>query len=201
MNDIPKDSEGIGQGGADAAVKVSDMLAGLLAKGLPATVSLGWLTERLHERSFGAYILLLGMIGVLPVASIPVGILIAIIAGQMVFGMANPALPGFIARKPIPSNRIAGPMRKVIAAVRRMEALIHPRWHIVCRSTHLIGLVIFLLALLLLIPIPFSNIVPALVISLISLAYTEKDGLLVAVGILAAILTAVVVPALILRLV
>ena len=37
------------------------------------------------------------------------------------------------------------------------------------------------------IPIPLSNIVPALVIALISLAYVEEDGLLLLVGLVAAV--------------
>jgi hypothetical protein len=36
------------------------------------------------------------------------------------------------------------------------------------------------------IPVPLSNIVPALVIALISLAYLEDDGLLLSIGLLAA---------------
>jgi hypothetical protein len=37
-------------------------------------------------------------------------------------------------------------------------------------------------------PIPFSNIVPALVIALISLAYLEEDGLLLSIALLASII-------------
>ena len=37
-------------------------------------------------------------------------------------------------------------------------------------------------------PIPLSNVVPALVIALISLAYLEEDGLLLSIALLAAII-------------
>jgi hypothetical protein len=36
------------------------------------------------------------------------------------------------------------------------------------------------------VPIPLSNVVPALVIALISLAYLEEDGLLLSIALLAA---------------
>lgn len=39
-------------------------------------------------------------------------------------------------------------------------------------------------ARLILTPIPLSNILPALVIALISLAYAEEDGLVLAIGLL-----------------
>jgi hypothetical protein len=40
---------------------------------------------------------------------------------------------------------------------------------------------------LMLTPIPFSNIVPALVIAVISLAYLEEDGLLLSLALLNAV--------------
>ena len=43
-------------------------------------------------------------------------------------------------------------------------------------------------ATLLFIPLPLSNIVPALVIALISLAYLEEDGLLLSIALLAAVI-------------
>jgi hypothetical protein len=42
------------------------------------------------------------------------------------------------------------------------------------------------------IPIPLSNVVPALVIALIALAYLEEDGLLLTIGFLAAIVVVAV---------
>ena len=43
-------------------------------------------------------------------------------------------------------------------------------------------------ATLLFIPLPLSNIVPALMIALISLAYLEEDGLLLSIALLAAVI-------------
>ena len=37
-------------------------------------------------------------------------------------------------------------------------------------------------------PIPLSNVIPALVIALISLAYLEEDGLLLSIALLAAVI-------------
>jgi hypothetical protein len=45
-----------------------------------------------------------------------------------------------------------------------------------------------LTAILLVTPVPLGNLAPAMVISLISLAYVEEDGLLLSVGFLAAII-------------
>jgi hypothetical protein len=50
-------------------------------------------------------------------------------------------------------------------------------------GSRFVGLVVLLLsAVLLLTPIPFSNIAPAILVVLISLAYIEEDGLLLCVS-------------------
>ena len=52
-----------------------------------------------------------------------------------------------------------------------------------------VGIVVLLLtAALLLTPIPFSNIAPAVLIILIALAYIEEDGLLLCLAFLAALI-------------
>jgi hypothetical protein len=70
--------------------------------------------------------------------------------------------------------------------LRYLEKVIHPRWPTPFEPTkRLIGAVVVILsASLVFIPIPLSNVIPALVIALIALAYLEEDGLLLAIGML-----------------
>ena len=52
----------------------------------------------------------------------------------------------------------------------------------------LVGLVIFLASVrLLLIPVPFSNVLPALIVALLSLAYLEEDGLFLSIALFLAV--------------
>ena len=54
---------------------------------------------------------------------------------------------------------------------------------------YVVGTVVVILnATLLFTPIPLSNVVPALAIALISLAYLEEDGLLLSIALLAAVI-------------
>ena len=56
-------------------------------------------------------------------------------------------------------------------------------------AKHAVGVMVLLLTVVLLLtPVPLSNVAPAMVISLISLAYVEEDGLVPSVGFLAAII-------------
>jgi hypothetical protein len=74
--------------------------------------------------------------------------------------------------------------------LRYFEKVIHPRWPTPFEATkRLVGTVVVILnTTLVFTPIPFSNVVPALVIALISLAYLEEDGLLLSIALLAAII-------------
>jgi hypothetical protein len=63
-------------------------------------------------------------------------------------------------------------------------------------TKRLVGTVIVLLsATLVFIPIPLSNVIPALVIALVSLAYLEEDGFLLSIALLAAVIVLMVATA------
>lgn len=67
---------------------------------------------------------------------------------------------------------------------------IHPRWPTPLGTTKRpVGTVVVMLdAIVVFAPIPLSNVVPALVIALISLAYIEEDGILLSIALLAAVI-------------
>ncbi len=74
--------------------------------------------------------------------------------------------------------------------LRYLEKLIHPRWPTPLDATkRLVGAVVAVLSIAMVItPVPFSNVVPAVVIALISLAYLEEDGLLLSIALLASVI-------------
>jgi hypothetical protein len=79
---------------------------------------------------------------------------------------------------------------RAVPMLRRIETLIRPRWPTPFASTkRVIGAVIMLLGLTLVGPIPFSHVIPALAIMLVALAYLEKDGIMLAVGLAVAVLS------------
>jgi len=65
-----------------------------------------------------------------------------------------------------------------------LEKVVHPRWPRAFEAgKRAVGTLVLLLT-----PVPLSNVAPAMVISLISLAYVEEDGLLLSAAFLAAII-------------
>jgi hypothetical protein len=81
--------------------------------------------------------------------------------------------------------------------LRYLEKVVHPRWHIPLEATKRpVGtIVVVLSATLVFIPIPLSNVVPASVIALISLADLEEDGVLLSIALLAGVIVLAVAAA------
>jgi hypothetical protein len=138
----------------------------------------------LGKRSFGFVMLLLGLAAIAPGVSVAAGLLLMIPACQLILGHAAPAFPRRVANRPIPVRHFAALVQRAVPILRRIETLIHPRWRTpVDPTARLVGVAVVLLSsTLIFIPVPLSNVIPALVIVLISLAWLEDDGLLLAIA-------------------
>jgi hypothetical protein len=152
--------------------------------------TLGWLMGSLRKRSFGIIMLLLAVVAAAPGVSIVAGLLLMIPAFQMIAGQPAPVFPRRIAARPLPTRHLAALVQRAVPVLRYLEKMIHPRWPTPLEATkRLVGIVVVLLnTALVFTPIPLSNVVPALAIALISLAYLEEDGLLLSVALLVAVI-------------
>mgnify|MGYP002785374092 CR=1 FL=1 len=168
-----------------ARVPTSVVLEDLFERA-PPDVTPAWFIANLRERSFGVVMLLMALLGLVPGASGIVGILLVFPALQMMLAHKAPVLPRLIVERRLPVTKV----RRVgnLPLLRRMELVIRPRWPTPFEATkRVVGLVVLLLAATLVWPFPFSHIIPALVIMLLSFAYLEEDGVLLCIALLAAL--------------
>jgi hypothetical protein len=167
----------------------STVLQGLLDDAPANQFTLAWLLDHLHRRSFGFIMLLFALVAMLPGISYVAGLLLAVPALEMIAGRVAPVFPRRIAIRPLPTRHLASAVRRAIPVLRYLERAIHPRWHTPLELTkRVVGVVVLLLTVLLLLaPVPMIQVVPALVIVLISLAYLEEDGVLLSIALLIAI--------------
>jgi hypothetical protein len=151
-------------------------------------VSVGWLMERLGERSFGLTLFLMAVLALLPGASTVMGVLVAWPAIQMILGHDAAALPRLVARKQVGVEKLARLVAMVAPRLKWVERLIRPRWPTPFHTTKwLTGGIMLLLGLTLISPVPFGQVVPALVIMFLALAYLERDGVALLVALVAAL--------------
>src|SRR5262245_57224553 len=92
-------------------------------------------------------------------------------------GSAEPVFPHFIMTRRLPTMLRLGD--RTIHVLKYLEKAVHPRWPTTFKAAkHAVGFMVLLLTVVLLQTlVPLSNVPPAVVISLIALAYVEQDGL------------------------
>ena len=151
-------------------------------------VTVGWLTSTLHPHSFGIIILCLGLLATTG-STVP-GLILAIMAVQLIVGRAEPVFPHFIMTRRLPTRQLLRLSGHAIHVLKYLEKAVHPRWPMTFEvAKRAVGVMVLLLTVVLLLtPVPLSNVAPAMVISLISVAYVEQDGLLLSAAFLAAII-------------
>jgi hypothetical protein len=175
---------------ATTFIPASVMLQELHDEAPAGHVTLDWLTTGLHKQSFGLIMLVLAIVGVAPGISLVGGLLLLFPAFQMTAGRPAPIFPRWIAERPLPTRRLGAVVQRAIPMLRFLEKTIYPRYPTPLEATkRVVGIAVMMLsARLILSPIPLSNILPAVVIALISLAYLEEDGLMLSISLLAALI-------------
>jgi hypothetical protein len=87
MQDIPADTKKRGPS--------SRVLQEVIRQAPAEYVTVGWLTSTLHRHSFGIIMLCLGLLATTPVGSTVPGLILAVIAVQLIVGRAEPVFPHF----------------------------------------------------------------------------------------------------------
>ena len=144
--------------------------------------------ERLPKQSFAVILLLLAIPAAAPGICVLAGVLIVIVALQMIAGRPAPRFPRWIADRPLATRHLDRVATRAVKLLQFLERIIHPRGPAPVDATkRVVGVAVLLLALrLILTPFPLSNLLPALLVALISLAYLEHDGLWLAASVVAA---------------
>jgi hypothetical protein len=158
-----------------------------------------WLTLRelkqaLHARSAPLLLILLALpfcVIAIPGLSMPFGLAICLMGGCWTAGR-EARLPGFVLDKRLPPKQVAKLLRGAARVVRRLETVVRPRLAFLHAAPGMarlagLGLMVAGLALMLPLPIPFSNAIPAWAVVFLALGRMEEDGLCVLFGHLTAI--------------
>lgn len=160
-------------------------------------LSVGDLLDALGDRALGAMMFILAVPNVLPVPPGPSAVLgtpLILLAAQMMLGR-RPWLPAIVAKRSLSRGEFAALVRRVIPWLVKAEKLLRPRFSLLLSPPleYGVGLVCQLLALVLALPIPLGNMLPALAISLMALGMLERDGYWILTGLVAAVAAATVV--------
>lgn len=165
---------------------LSDILTSIAEDRSRAYIAVNDLITLLGGRGRAALILIFALPNVLPAPPGVSGILglpLVYLSFQMMLGRI-PWLPRFIGERSVPRDRFAQMVERFAPWLARAERLLRPRWSWLVghQSERLMGALCFILAIVLTLPIPFGNMLPALALCLISLGMLERDGVWVMLG-------------------
>ena len=173
--------------------RLSDILAAVAADQTRQRVSVADLFEILSHRAFGALMLIFAAPNVFPTPPGVSSLLAApllLLATQLALSRPAPWLPRLIADRSVSREDFASIVDKALPWLGRAERLLKPRLSFLTRPPFEQGIAVvcLLLAVVLFLPIPLGNVLPAMAISLFSLAILERDGF---AALSAAVVTAV----------
>ena len=126
----------------------------------------------------------LAALGLLPGLSLFAGLAMIMPALQMIVGFRTPFLPRFIRQREIESDRVRALGNKAIPWIEQIERVVKPRWLVLTQPPMpaIIGIFVIALALVLIVPLPFSNLPPAVALICFSFGLLERDGLMILIG-------------------
>ncbi len=176
--------------------KLSEILADMAADESRERVTIADLVRAMHGRAFGALLLVFALPNALPAIPGTSGILglpLLFLAAQMTLGRP-PWLPRFISLRGMARGDFATLVARVTPWLERADTLTASRLHLLVDgpAERVVGLICLILATVLVLPVPFGNMLPGLAICMVALGVLERDGLWVVVGTITGALALVV---------
>ena len=148
---------------------------------------LGELVNAFGERGFGALLLFLGLINALPLppgSTTVLGAPLLLVSLQVLVRSDQIWLPRWALKGSIDRAGYRKASARIIRPLRQIERLSRPRLLAMTGPTSemAIGLICSILAFILVLPIPFGNMAPAITIAIFGYGMTQRDGIVILLG-------------------
>ena len=168
---------------------ISQTLKDLRAHITDERVGIDAILEGLHERGFGIFLLICALPMALPLP-VPPGINvilalpIALLTAQQSIGRHTIWMPDNLKKKTISRDKFHGFLDKAIPFLETLEIIIKPRLSFMTQGvfSNIIGVLGLVMALTTMIPLPLTNTVPCIGISIMAIGVLSRDGLAVLAG-------------------
>ena len=197
MDDIPHDQLR-SPAAASGSRRTSQLLRHFVASHTEPRISLGALRDTLDDRGFGVLLFIFALPNLVPVniplLSAVLGVPLVLLAAQLSYGRHKPWFPDWLTSQSFPREGFVAVVNRAIPFLERVEKLLRPRLTVLLSWTgeRLVSIAILILAVVLTLPIPFANWLPACGIAVFGLAIVEKDGVAVLVGLALGIASVIV---------
>jgi hypothetical protein len=172
---------------------LSERLAQIAEESGPDRIALSELARQLHSRVWGGLLVVFAAINVIPLppgTNTVIAIPLVLVSAQMVFGRSSPWFPRWIDRRGVTKTELHKLIEKMGPFEARVERIFRPRLGELTgpAATRAIGVLCMILSVVAGLPILMIHNAPAVAILLFGLALIYRDGVLVIVGAIAALL-------------
>jgi hypothetical protein len=172
------------------APRTSEILRRLLEDESRKSLTIEEIVSGLGPRALPASLMVFTIPEVLPIPipglSTAVVIPTGIISYQMFRGQEELNLPRWLLDRSVPRSAFAGCVTAILPFLEKAEGKVRPRWRWASSraAKRFIGFFVLLMAAIIALPIPFTNMPFAIAIFIIGLGLAEEDGAMISLGIL-----------------
>lgn len=183
--------------GADEPHRLSAILLAIATNPLRDRISIGDLLQALEHRAVGALMFIFAVPNAIPVppgVSAVLGAPLIFLSFQMMIGQ-RPWLPRLITDRSLSRADFEKVVTLTAPWLAKAERLMRPRLSFLAvpPAEFVIGAICLLLSIILFLPIPLGNMLPAFTICVLALGVLERDGVWVTIGVLCAIVAVLIV--------
>ncbi|NRA98204.1 MAG: exopolysaccharide biosynthesis protein [Rhodobacteraceae bacterium] len=166
---------------------ISERLHHLATEAGEDAVSLGWVMDRLNERAFGLFLLILALPCCIPfLYGVPqiVALPLMFVSVQLLMGRNAPWLPERLSQRTVTAAALTDLATRADPWLRWIEKLSRPRLTGLTRPPvdRFLGLALVLFSASILVPLPATNTVPGMAVAVIAIGLLLRDGVLVILG-------------------
>ena len=185
-----------------AVRRTSDILKKVISDESQEFLTVEQIVKALGPTSFGTSLMVFSIPEVLPIPlpgmTVAMVIPTGIISSQLIRGKRGIRLPNALLKRSIPRKAFAAAVRAILPFLERAERGTRARWRWASNpvAKRFLGLFILVMAAVIALPIPFTNMPAAISIFIISLGMVERDGVLISLGILLGLATIAMIGAL-----
>jgi len=169
--------------------RTSEILRQILADNPQDKISVEQILKGLGTTSFGTSMVVFSIPEVIPIPipgmSAIVALPEALLGTQMMLGKKEVRLPKALLKRSIPRKAFEKAVKAILPFLEKAERQVKPRWEWASSpaAKRFLGAFVLVLACVIALPIPMTNMPPAIAIFIIALGLVERDGKMIAAGV------------------
>ncbi len=168
--------------------KISLILEDFISNFDKPTATIADLRDAIEGRSYSILMFILALPCIIPIPTPGLSAVLSapliIMTFQWMIGLKKPWFPGFISERKFKCEQMKRAIDRISPYLKKLESILKPRFQFLVNfpADRILSIICFALSLMIMLPIPFGNALPAFAICCISIGMLMRDGIMILVG-------------------